>query len=111
MEAVDDYIAQQPPSRRGLLTELRQQLQAALPDSEERFSYRMPTYWQKHNLIHFAACQNHLGIYPGPAAIRQFSAELTSYKTSKGAIQIPWEQDIPYELIVRIARWTAQRYG
>lgn len=109
MGAIENYIAQQPVRKQATLIELRRHLQKALPDSEERWSYQMPTYWQKRNVIHFAAFKNHLGIYPGSAAIEQFASELSGYKTSKGTIQIPWDQDVPYELITRIAQWNVTR--
>ncbi len=76
--------------------------------AEERISWKMPTYWDGHNIIHFAAFTKHLGIYPGPDAILHFSDELKSYKTSKGAIQLPYNQPIPIELIKDITCWCYQ---
>ncbi|HBN85904.1 MAG TPA: hypothetical protein DDZ89_18920, partial [Clostridiales bacterium] len=49
--------------------------------------------------------KNHLGIYPGQEAIVYFKERLTEYKTSKGAIQLPYNKPIPLELIVEIAMW------
>lgn len=62
---------------------------------------------QGRNLIHFAAQKNHLGIYPGAAAMEHFAPRLTEYKTSKGAVQFPYkplgaEQMV---LITEIATW------
>ena len=51
-------------------------LRRALPDAEERISWSMPTLWQGHNLIHFAAAKHHIGLYPGDAAVRHFKDEL-----------------------------------
>jgi len=71
----------------------------------ERISWSMPTYWRRHNIIHFAAFKNHIGLYPGAKAIENFSDRLTEYKTSKGAVQLPYSKPIPFQLIAEIAKW------
>ncbi len=67
----------------------------------------MPTYWNKHNIIHFAAQKKHIGLYPGPEAVAQFSQKLDcrGYKYSKGSIQIPYSENLPCDLIMEIAIW------
>ena len=55
---------------------IRQILHSALPEAEERISWSMPTYWKGHNIIHFVASKKHIGLYPGPAAVVQFSKGL-----------------------------------
>ena len=69
---------------------------------EERISWSMPNYWKKHNIIHFAASKKHIGLYPGPAAVAQFSEELQGYKTDKGTIRIPYGK-VDAALIEKIA--------
>jgi uncharacterized protein YdhG (YjbR/CyaY superfamily) len=72
----------------------------------EEISWRMPTYRREKTLIHFAAQKNHLGIYPCPEAIAQFAPRLTKFKTSKGAIQIPYKDLSEHlSLITEIASW------
>ena len=65
----------------------------------------MPTYWKGRNLIHFAAFKRHIGLYPGPEAVEAFAGQLRAYKTSKGAIQIPYSGPLPLALIAEIAAW------
>ena len=105
---IDDYIAEQPESIRDLLQQVRMRLRETLPEAEERLSWRMPTFWHKHNIIHFAAFKKHLGLYPGPVAIEHFADQLVGYRTSKGAIQFRYDQPIPLDLIADIARWCWQ---
>jgi uncharacterized protein YdhG (YjbR/CyaY superfamily) len=107
-KTIDEYIAAQPEDVQPYLNQVRAALKTALPGAQERISWSMPTYWQEHNLIHFAAGKNHLGLYPGPAAVAEFAEALSGYKTSKGAIRIPYGEPMPLELIVRIARWCAE---
>lgn len=76
-----------------------------LPNAKEKISWGMPTYWEGQNIIHFAASKNHLGLYPGEEAIIELSDKLLDYKTTKGAIQFPYKQEIPFDLISQITLW------
>ncbi len=71
----------------------------------------MPTYRKGRNLIHFAASKKHLGIYPGGEATGVFAEELNGYDVSKGTIRLPWEKELPAELIEKIARWCYDKYA
>jgi uncharacterized protein YdhG (YjbR/CyaY superfamily) len=103
--SVDEYLAQQPEDIRPELEQMRDILRRALPDAEERISWSMPTLWQGHNLIHFAAAKHHIGLYPGDAAVRHFKDELDGrYVSSKGSIRIPYGA-IDADLVTRIALW------
>ena len=104
-ETIEEYIAAQPEEVQPYLTELRNALRAALPEAEERISWSMPTFWKKHNIIHFAGFKNHAGLYPGPEAVLEFAERLTEYRTSKGTIQLPYSRPVPAELVSDIARW------
>lgn len=104
-KTIDAYIASQPESIQPLLNQVRDTLRAVLPGAEERISWGMPTYWNKHNIIHFASHKKHLGLYPGEKAIEHFSERLQEYKTSKGAVQFLYNVPMPLELIREIAKW------
>lgn len=104
-ETIEEYIAEQPEEVRQYLKEVRDALRAALPEAEERISWSMPTYFKKHNIIQFARFKKHVGLYPGPEAVLEFSERLKEYKTSKGSIQLPYSRTVPVELISDIAKW------
>lgn len=107
---IDEYIEGQDPTRKGNLCAVRDTIRKELPGVEERISWSMPTWWKEHNLIHFAAAKKHIGIYPGPEAVEHFAGELTKrgLKFSKGAIQIPYGENLPLDLIAEIARWCGE---
>ena len=102
---IDEYIAAQDENIQPRLKEIRSVLQAALPEAEERISWSMPTYWKGRSIIHFAASKKHLGIYPGDEAVAEFDEELADYDISKGTIRIPYDKELPAELIKKIAEW------
>lgn len=94
-QAIDQYISDQREDIQPILHQVRETLRAALPEAEERISWRMPTYWKDKNIIHFAAFNNHMGIYPGDVAIEHFRDRLSDYHFSKGAIRFPYDRPIP----------------
>ena len=60
--------------------------------------------------LHFAAQKKHIGLYPGDEAVAKFAADLEGYSVSKGTIRLPYDKDLPAELITRIAQWCDQAY-
>lgn len=109
---IDEYIAGQPADVQSLLQSIRKAIHAAAPEAMEKISWQMPTFWQGENLIHFAAFQKHIGLYPGGKAVGVFAERLRGYHTSKGAIRLPLGKPIDYELISEIVRWrVAQATG
>lgn len=104
-KTIEEYISRQPEQARDYLRRMNEVIKAALPDAVEKISWSMPTYWKKYNLIQFAAFKKHVGLYPGPQAVEAFADRLAGYKTSKGAIQFPYDRALPLELIREIAQW------
>jgi len=102
---IDEYIAAQPEDVRPQLLTIRETIRKAAPDAVEKISWQMPTFWQVENLIQFAVFKKHIGIYPGGEATSVFKEQLTAYKTSKGAIQLPLGKPIDHTLITAIVRW------
>ena len=110
-KTIDDYILSQDENIRPKLNEVREILRSAISDAEERISWSMPTYWKGQNLIHFAASKKHIGIYPGGEATTIFADELTGIDVSKGTIRLPYDKELPADLIAKIAKWCREKYG
>lgn len=102
---VDAYIAKYPPAVQDLLQRVRDTIHSAAPDATERISYGIPTYTMGQNVIHFGAGKNHIGLYPGADGVLIFAEKTTAYRTSKGAIQLPLDAPIPYDLIREITEY------
>lgn len=110
MKNFEDYFSQFDQEIVSKLQAIRTEIKKEVPDSEECIKYLMPTFvYQNKNLIHFAVFKNHIGLYPGPEAVNFFERELAEYKTSKGAIQIPLEEDVPLGLIRKIVQHAKER--
>lgn len=100
---IDEYIANSSPEVRKILERIREIIRENAPRAVEAIRYGMPTFrLDEKNLIHFAAFQKHVGLYPTPSGITSFQKELSKYKQGKGSIQFPIDKPIPYDLIKRI---------
>ncbi len=105
---IDEYIAGFPPDVQAILEKVRATIRKAAPGAGETIKYRMPTFTQHGNLVHFAAFKNHIGFYPVPTGIEKFKKELAPYKMGRGSIQFPLDQPIPYGLISKIVKFRAK---
>jgi uncharacterized protein YdhG (YjbR/CyaY superfamily) len=79
-ESVDEYISSFSGETKNLLIRLREAIQMAAPDAEEKISYGMPVYKMKGVLVYFAAWKNHIGFYPSVSGIEAFNIELSAYQ-------------------------------
>ncbi|NMB67288.1 MAG: hypothetical protein GYA20_00815 [Chloroflexi bacterium] len=100
---IDAYIAQFPEDIQQILQRVRAVIHAAVPQATEKISYAMPTFFLGGNLIHFAAFKQHIGVYPAGSELGALKDEVARYRTSKGTLQFPLSEPIPYELIGRVA--------
>ena len=101
----EEYFLQFEKSIQAILQKTRKTIQQAAPQAIEVIKYGMPTFYQEGNLVHFAANKKHLGFYPSPSGLKAFETEVNKYNNSKGAVQFPYNQPIPYHLIAQITQF------
>ncbi len=105
---IDEYIAGFPTDIQEKLHAMRATIHAAAPEATEKISYEMPTFYQQGNVVHFAAFKNHIGFFPAPSGIERFAQEIGPYQTSKGTLQFPLTQPIPFDLVTKITEFRVQ---
>ena len=105
---IDEYIASFPPERQARMQELRALITRLAPNAKEKISWSMPTFWQGRNLIHFAVSKNHLGLYPGPAAIEALQEDLADYVCTKGSVHLHWDKPLPEALVSKLVAYNLQ---
>lgn len=106
--SVEEYFSWFPLRVQSKLRQIQETLRAVLPDAKEVISYHMPAFKTTEVLVYYAAAKSHLGYYPTNSGVMEFKKELAAYVTSKGAIQFPYDQDLPLELIAQIAQFRAE---
>lgn len=102
---IDEYIAQFPEDVQQIMVKIRAVIKESAPGAVEKISYQMPAFYLKGTLVWFGAHQRHIGFYPTGSGIEAFKAELSAYKSSKGAVQFPLDKPMPYELISKIVKY------
>lgn len=106
-QEIDAYISQFPKNIQFLLNQIRTTVTKAVPQAEEALKYGIPTLRMKTNLLHYAAFEKHIGLYPTPSGMQQFADELKGWVQGKGSVQLPLDQPLPLDLIRRIALFRA----
>ncbi len=99
---IDDYISGFAGPVQKRLREMRALIKKAAPGAKEVISYQMPAFRQNSVLVYFAAHTSHIGFYPTASGIQAFRTEFSNYKSSKGAVQFPIDEQLPAVLITRI---------
>jgi len=105
---IDSYISGFSGEVAFRLQLIRTIIAESAPQAIEKISYKMPTFYQNGNLVHFAAYEHHIGFYPAPSGISAFSAELAQYKSGKGSAQFPHDQPLPENIIRKIVAFRVE---
>jgi uncharacterized protein YdhG (YjbR/CyaY superfamily) len=104
-KSVDEYISAFPPSTKKILQDVRKTIRKAAPEAEDVISYNMPAAKLNGILVYYAAYERHIGFYPTASGIKIFQDQLEDYKFSKGAIQFPIDEPVPFDLITKIVKF------
>jgi uncharacterized protein YdhG (YjbR/CyaY superfamily) len=103
-ETVDEYIASFPPDVQEKLESVRGAMRAALPGTEERISYGIPTFTLGGQYVaYFSGWKEHLSVYPIPKADAALERQLKTHMAGKGTLKFPLSKPLPLELIGRVA--------
>jgi uncharacterized protein YdhG (YjbR/CyaY superfamily) len=101
---VDEYIASFPTDVQRTLTEVREAIRAAVPGTEERISYGIPTFTlHDRYVVYFSGWKNHVSVYPIPYADAELARQIAPYQAGKGTLKFPLKEPMPLELIKAVA--------
>jgi len=94
---------------RSKLETLRRTIRAIAPDATEVISYQTPGYSYpgyryKGMFVWFAAQSGHIGLYLRPPTIGDHRRELAKYGTTKSAVHLPLDHEIPTRLVQKLVR-------
>jgi uncharacterized protein YdhG (YjbR/CyaY superfamily) len=105
---IDEYFMLFPEEVQEKFDELRHKINTQDSAIEEYIGYQMPAFRYKGKpLVYFAGYKKHIGFYPGSEGIKNFEKDFTKrkYKFSKGAVQFPINEELPFDLIDKIIRF------
>jgi uncharacterized protein YdhG (YjbR/CyaY superfamily) len=102
------YIRGAPREGRAHLLRLYSILKKVAPEAEEAIKWGTPFFVEPRFLFAFSAHKTHCNFAPTAAAIKAFRKELSEHKTTKGLLQIPYDEPLPEDLIRRLAEFSLQ---
>jgi uncharacterized protein YdhG (YjbR/CyaY superfamily) len=107
---VDEYIAGFPPEVAARLSRIRDEIVQAVaaesgspPEEKVRYGIAAVMLGGRYAL-HFAGWKKHIGLYPVPVLPDALEAEVAPHRAEKDSVVFPHSQDVPYDLVRRIAR-------
>ena len=101
---VDEYIASFPPDVRRTLTDVRAAIRTAVPGTEERISYGIPTFaLDGRYVVYFSGWKRHISVYPIPDVEGELATRIAPYQSGKGTLKFPLDEPMPLELIKAVA--------
>jgi uncharacterized protein YdhG (YjbR/CyaY superfamily) len=104
-KSISEYIKTAPLKGQEHLKLMRQTILDAAPKATEEIKWSMPCITNGKILVCYGAFKNHIGFYPGPSVISQFSEELQKFKNARGSVQFPYDQKLPLGLIRKMVKF------
>jgi uncharacterized protein YdhG (YjbR/CyaY superfamily) len=112
--SVDDYFAQLSEVQRPHLEALRELSRAADPEAREELKWNLPTYvrgtntnlWMLQNFKHHCS----LRFSPPFFATQKASVEEAGYESGEGFIKLPYQRDLPVELLKALMQARLEDY-
>jgi uncharacterized protein YdhG (YjbR/CyaY superfamily) len=93
-----------------MIATIRQIIRTTVPEATELISYNMPSFKLNGILVFYAAFSRHVSLFPAdPTVFITFDEKLKKFRTSKGTIQFPLDQELPEALIKEIILYRVQK--
>ena len=100
---IAEYVEAAPREGQPHLRQLYAILKGVAPEASETIKWGTPFFVEPRFLFAFSAHKAHLNFTPTADGLAPFRSELEAHRTTKGALQIPYDTTLPEELIRRIA--------
>jgi uncharacterized protein YdhG (YjbR/CyaY superfamily) len=107
----EQYFATIPPEVRVLLLRVQREVESRVPGALRCISYNMPAFKHQRTFFYFAAFKKHIGVYPPVTGDEALVRETARFRGPKGNLSFPHTQELPLELIGRVALALAAQYA
>lgn len=110
-EKHEEYFATVPAELRTRLEQIQTEVEGRIPSAIRCISYNMPAFKQHSTFFYFAAFKKHIGVYPPVTENEALVSEVVWFRGPKGNLQFPHAEELPLELIGRVALALAAQYA
>ena len=107
----EEYFAKCSPEARARLLRVQREVERQVPGAVQCIGYNMPAFRQQRIFLYFAGFKNHVGIYPPVTDDEELISETARFRGPKGNLSFPYSEELPLELIGRIAKALAVQYS
>ena len=108
---IAEYIQAAPREGQPHLLRLYAILKSVAPEAKEAIKWGTPFFVEPRFLFAFSAHKAHLDFAPSAQGLEPFREELETHKTTKGMLQIPYDESLPEDLIRKIAEYRLRNMG
>lgn len=102
---VDQYLSQFDESKARLLRQLRDLCRTAAPEATEQLKWGQPAYSLDRILLVFSGHAKHANMTFTPSTKEAFADELADFETGKGSVKLPYDAELPRELLLRMMNY------
>ncbi|MGY3765714.1 iron chaperone [Vagococcus vulneris] len=103
MENFNDYLQTiELPEQRERMEHILNWIQHNFPELDTRIAWKQPMFTSHDTFIlGLSISKKHIAVAPEQIVISTFADEINAqgYSHTKQLLQIPWDKDIPYDLI------------
>ena len=110
-QTIAEYIESAPAVGQPYLRRLHALLKDIAPSATETIKWGYPFFVEPRFLFAFSAHKAHISFAPHEKAMEHFREELTSYETTKLTLKVRYSEDLPEDLIRRMAEYCLQYVG
>ena len=100
---ITGYLRAAPREGRPHLRRLYAILKKVAPKAQEKIKWGTPFFVEPRFLFAFSAHKAHLNFVPLAAGLKPFRKQLEKHRTTKGALQVRYDEPLPVGLIRKIA--------
>ena len=100
---IGEYIRAAPREGQPHLRKLYGILKSVAPEAEEAIKWGTPFFVEPRFLFAFSAHKAHCNFAPTAVALAAFRKQLEGHRATRNALQIPYNQPLPEDLVRRIA--------
>lgn len=111
LDTHEAYFATLAPAVRERLERIQQEVERRVPGAQRCIAYQMPAFRQRRVFFYFAAFKKHIGVYPPVTLDAALVAETARFRGPKGNLGFPLSEELPLELIGRVAEALAAQYA
>ena len=107
---VDTYIDSLNEPQKSIMQEIRRRMKETFPEALEAVSYGVPAFIKEKSFFYYGAFKAHVSVFPPLSPDSPLTLKTKPYQNKKGNLLFKLSEDIPYDLIIEVAKALYKQY-